>query len=62
MERSQFKLIKWINLQNILQSFSLCYLDIVEERLRKALIPNNINSFCHKRSMNGNFARASNQQ
>uniref|UniRef100_A0A183CH43 RICTOR_N domain-containing protein n=1 Tax=Globodera pallida TaxID=36090 RepID=A0A183CH43_GLOPA len=39
--------------------FNLCYVDIVEERMRKTLFLNNGETFQHKRSMDGHFARAS---
>uniref|UniRef100_A0A914HM90 Uncharacterized protein n=2 Tax=Globodera rostochiensis TaxID=31243 RepID=A0A914HM90_GLORO len=39
--------------------FNLCYVDIVEERMRKTLFINNGETFQQKRSMDGHFARAS---
>jgi hypothetical protein len=51
-------------ISTIFKSFCIWYVDIVEEKMRRALIRNSSSPglFCYKRSMDGSFARASNQQ
>ncbi|KAL3089666.1 hypothetical protein niasHT_020445 [Heterodera trifolii] len=47
------------NLGTLLEQFNLCFVDIMEERIRKSLFLNNAETFQNKRSMDGHFARVS---